>query len=377
MVSNITESQLLKKIEKIEEFDTQSWQIFSGTGISVRPGSITKVASEAYLNWMIGLTEENRRWLEGRAEHFHLKDEVNGRESPLDSVTIREKLEPHLLTLTTNVVTEIIGVLNNKTKYLNICILSSARRIGAIISSLAAAVISDKTVGKILRTKTVFSFADPLSEERLKNVISALKTHGLKYNVPVIPERDDHFLARQPPNYFDMIISFLHYHNKPFPTHLSLAHRVLKDDGVLIIADWNSALWHHPENYYVLLKNVGADDRLLSKFIKYFGLAQQPALVTDGLTPQEIKAMMDHLDYWSSIGRAIDITSERERRLFCLSAHITSKQSIKRLNAAGFVTDFDTIRKAFQGELKSINSLPRPILNNSDFANVIVAMKKR
>lgn len=354
----------------IEQHDVGSWELFKGTALSVRPGSICKVTSDAYANWGIELSDDNTEWLRQRAAFFYLKDQRdNGRHAiSLPSTVFRDTVEREMISAIVGIVKEVIRALDDGTREFRICDLGT--RVGKILSALAT-IVKDTGCEEIVRDRTTFSFVDPLPEQ-WESTGRLLDVHGLPLeDQSTGPEYDSEYLARQPDKSLDLVISFLHLHNKPFLGDLPEIHRVLKDDGALLIGDWHSALWHSPQNVYILLEMLGADAHLLTRFKKYFDLPDTPHLLTDGLNDFETAALADHLNYWATVGKV----PLGERKLYYLAAQDTSRQRVGKLKSAGFDVDLDTVRKAFPRA--KLCRLPRRMLRDSDFATVMLAVKRR
>ncbi len=371
-------SSLMTSTNDILIYDEGSWGLFRGTALFVRPGSLSKVWHGAYQPWGINLTSENMKWLRERAEFFHLLDRNRGSISILTaelSTTFRNTLEADMIEFIANTGIEVLRSQDDGTKEFKV--LDIGARLEKTLPALGTqARHSDQTCRYSLTDRVSFYFADKL-QAKFEEVKRLLDTYGFARSQELSAGQSDReLLAKQQPGTFDLVVSFLDYHNRPFYDHLLEVRRVLRDDGIIILADWHSALWQNPQNVYVLLERLGADAHLLTRFNHYFSLPSQPRLVTNGLNDLELKAMADHLSYWTEIGTKMLSGTAKGSRRFFLGAHRTTRQTLDELNAAGFVTDMSAIRHAFP-RAKFPGDSPKRVLRNSDFASVIVAMKRR
>jgi len=370
--------ELIESPEEIEKFDKGSWSIFHNSNLIIRPGSITKVTSEAYWAWGIKLTEKNREWLKKHAETFYIKNLLVGapyfkaeRMDRLVTTPFRALVEDEMARAMGNIAKEILKALDDGKRLFKICDIGA--HTGGVTTTLIG-ILRDCYEKVIDRCKFYLVETSP---EKMKHAGDNLEMFGVK-NRSLAIENDEPYLAEKPDKTFDIVLSLSYFHHKPFSDHLKEIRRTLKDDGALIIGDWHSPLSQHPIHIYDLLKQLDAPDEILDSFVKYFRLdLLEEEKVINSLSQAEQKALEDHKEHWLEVA---DIMRRKEwrgkrPRLWLLDAKDTSAQRIKKLNDAGFETDLDKIKSAFPAA--KLRELPRRILKNSDFAVVMAAIKKK
>ncbi len=374
--------KLISSIDELEAFDNRLTEITKN--LVIRTGSIFKVPSSAYHRWGIEITNENREWLKKKSGEFYGRDEKEliytypSREN-LVKTPIRVYTETRMAGEIGWIVRELMHSLDDGKREFRICDVGA--RYGQATSAVIPA-LRGPDMGDVVE-RTQFHLIDR-NPGKLCHAEATLDM--FRVNRTLITKDDEEYLAEQPEKKFDIIISLAYFHNKSFPDYLEQLHRVLADDGALVIGDWHSALWDHPINAQRLLERIGAANQffeesgkirnILDAFNEHFGelLEHDPV---PGIDMDEDNAYREHMECWLEIASNLGRMSRNSiPRVYFLEANETSKARIEKLEKAGFSVDMDQIRKAFPKSNK-LEGLPRKMLRNSDFAVVMAAMKKR
>jgi SAM-dependent methyltransferase len=373
--------KLITSIDEIRAFDERFREITESADLPICTGSIFLLSSDVLHRWEIGITPENEADIIVLAEEARLI-EVSKREGfpileKLARPKMREWLEPRMARYMADLTHDVASDMAKQKGIINICDLPS--REGIVSGSLM--MLADDELTKKLR----FSLVDH-SRESLEIARGHMRKKRKDRDSPEIIgecycEIDTLFLDTLPEKTFDIILSLSHFHHKSFlKEFLQKIHRVLKDDGVLIMGDRHSSMLDHPYHSYQLLKAIGVRRPILQAFEDMFGKKN----VTEGegcrIEPEENEAIGLHKEYWVQIAnnvRAAKLDSSVPRVSF-LEAHDTSKARQKKLNDAGFTTDPGVIRRAFPNLARY--TLPKRLTRGkngiSDFAVVMAAMKK-
>ncbi len=370
--------ELLENPEEIEKFDRGSWSIFQKSNLIIRPGSIVKVASEAYEAWGVKLTEKNYEWLKKQAESFYIKNLLVGapyfkaeQMDRLVTTEFRDSVEDEMAQAIGNIAKEILKVLDDGKRLFKICDIGA--HTGRVTTTLIG-ILRDCYEKVIDRCKFYLIETSP---EKMEHAHANLKMYGIK-NYSLVVENDEPYLSEKPDETFDLVLSLSYFHHKPFPDYLREIRRTLKADGALIIGDWHSPLSQHPIHIYDLLKRLDAPDEILYNFAEYFrlNLLEEDDII-GRLNEGEKKALEAHKEHWVEVAEIMRKKEWRGKRprLWLLDAKDTSAQRIKKLNDAGFETDLDKIKTAFPSA--KLRELPRRILKDSDFAVVTTAIKRK
>jgi len=364
--------KLITDIKEIREFIAKFLDITGGPLIV--PGSPLRISSTAYHNWGIGITSANKEVLSGMSEESYLGPTLMGEDRPdmekLIRPKMREWVEPRMARYMGEVVKEAMKSIGVAGGEISICEIPGR---DAPVSSAAAMDIMFDSVTEGMMPRTVFHLVD-LSIDNLEAAKSNLTMAGA--SCMTHRELDRFFLQGVPEGSLDMVISLSHFHRKSFSDFYALIRRVLKDDGILVVGDRHSAVWDHPANAYRLLQRIGAEDQTLGAFRKHFGLCE-PVVGDPGvrLLPEECNAINSHFQYWEDVAAAVrQSNGGRKPRLRFLDASDTSAARIQKLESEGFTTDPGAIRKAFPRS--KLDGLPKKFLDGSDFAVVMVAVKK-
>lgn len=361
--------RILTSIDEIQAFNTEFMKITEG--LPIQTGSVLRVPSRAYGRWGIEITDENVDWLRTNSGIYYPRSEANlyaGQESDKTAqmpIGYYERMI-HEIGL---IVKEIFKSLDDNSRIFRICNLGGKH--GPISSSILSEIQEDKeTKGMLQRIE--FYLVDEKSG-KLENAGKAIEQYGAKYSKEL--KRDEKYLQEVIGNerlYFDLVVSFVRFHHKPFPDHLNIIKEVLANDGALVIGDTYSALWDHPINAYNLLQRIGASTNILDAFRSIFTNINPDLMRPDEkvrLEPDEVSALEEHMKCWIEI--MSDLRSRPTGPICFLEAHQTSRARKNDLDKAGFETDAEKIRIAFPKSRISglVNST---IVRSSDFARVSV-----
>jgi len=369
---------------EIKEHDEKSWEIFKGSGLPIRPGSICKLREQNQEAWGVKVTPENKEWMKERAESFYKKD-ITESEEKGKSVDLKGlKIQPYQhyiqsgIRLIGKIAREVVRKLEKKKdSTIKIC------EIGGRSGTLTVPIVFEiNDLDEKLVDRTQFYIVEP-SQKRLEIAERTLPMYGIDEirktkagGFSLEHKTDEQFLSTQKNNEFDILISFFHCHNKPFSDHLTEMKRVLKNNGALIMIDNYSPMWQHPLFVYELIKDIGAGDKILDNFKAYFDIncKNRPAL-----EKFEAEALKDHKDYWMKVVKEIrEGRYETEKPIFFLKAHSTVAQRIEMLNSHGFSVEKDRILKLYPRIFENIDYL-NPVYrikDKSDIVTLILAVKE-
>ncbi|MEM2909054.1 MAG: methyltransferase domain-containing protein [Candidatus Bilamarchaeaceae archaeon] len=383
--------QLKRTISEIKEFDEKSWRIFKGTGLQLRPGSITKVASQAYPNWGFEITKENKEELKALAESFYEKDLREKEEEGKSVDENKISIQPYSVYITaatrvvasliTNIIQTLAKARKKKECVFKVCELGTKHGALTVVTSSAL-----WGVNKRLLQQTQFYLVDP-SRKQLEKAKDNLLFYGLNEiektgsgGFSLEHKRDEVFFSTREKNEFDVIVSFFHCHNKPFTDHLEGIYNALKQNGVFIIADVYSPMWQHPVFVYELLRDMEAGEKILEEFKEYFSMDVDYGERIE-LTKKEYKSLRDHRWYWLSVLKEIREGGYRkEKPIFFLEAHETLAQRIKKLRDNKFSIENKEVSRFYQNLLGegrlAISTNPYYVKYNSEFITVMAAVKK-
>jgi hypothetical protein len=354
----------------------------------IRPGCPFKVAAkEAYQNWGIEITPDNRDYLRVMATYFHQKD-LEQREEERKSVDPRDlTIQPYAQYLVSiihkvaEIVKGMVPVWKRKKDVVKICILGARR--SEFISHLVASV---REANEKVFERTQFYIIEP-SQKRLERVSAELRIQSIKEITNTgdggySPEHktDAVFFSTRPDNEFDLIIPFFLCHDKSFTNHLLETRRKLRDDGAILIADTFSPLWQHPLFVYKLLSDMHIDTQMLQQFKEFYSIScsDLPSLEAQ-FNSFELAALNEHKDYW--LRAFVEIQSGRyplTKPIFLLKAHRTVRQERACLEENGFSLDKKSIRRRYHSLFRAIPTLEPTcrISRGSDYATILLAIKE-
>lgn len=369
-----THMTLLSDIDEITEFDRAFCKISNELGLPVRTGSLLRVSEEAYDKWDIRTTPENREALWRASECSYLTDVKDQMDHPdIDIVLKTERrmdIERGMSRLMAALTKTFLIALGERRDRLSVCDIPA--RDGKLSCAIASQI---RYKAESFFDRTEFHLVDCASP-KLAVAQESMKLRMPAERIHTYCNDNARFVDEMQNAKFDIIVSLSHLHHKSFLTdYLRKLHGMLADDGVLIIGDWHSAIFHHPDNTKRLLRRIGANERKLDELNSHFGPELMAPDRNVKLRPDECAAIEEHFDYWEGVADKVRRSSVLSRmRIHFLEAHDTSKARRMKLDEAGFTTDLDRIRAAFPGT--KLEKLPRKVIPGSDFAVVMVAMKR-
>lgn len=354
--------------------------LFRHSGLPARPGSLFKIYSEYYPNYGFEVSNENKSALLEIINTFYSKDRKN--ESQEKTINPRGLIIQPYSHFTNSAINKIAKAVMLKMKglkpksdeFINICIIGI--RDGTLILMLLNAI---KDMKESILDKTRFYLVEPY-QKKLEATTAKLPIYGLRSisetkrgGFSAEYKTDDEFLAIQKNDEFDIIVSYHHLHCKPFSDCLSEINRVLKKDGIFIVADYFSPLWGYPAFVADLLKDIGADNEIVTKFAGNFDCSIIPSL-----SNEEQNALNDHKEYWIKAVRELRNSEiQLQKPIYFLRAHTTLKERVEILSKHGFTTEKTKIEKLIK-QFKEYNK-PNPyrLDPTSDFISLILAVKER
>lgn len=367
------------------------------TGLPIEAGSLCRLAVQAMQNWGINITSENREALKQMSEKsfsgewetpgYALNDEINRATRMAQLGLSNMELNMHLTDIAAEVISAILELNPSRT----VKILDVGAGDCETTQQLAAAIA--KKSGETELARCMFYPLEPsaVSMTRAYVKIDVMKRFYEQVHTRPITA-DDGFLGDIRDNTFDAIISNAALHHKSFPDYLAEFDRVLRDDGVLAIGDWYTAMWYRPAMFILVLQSIGADQHQIGEFKKFFGLEDESRVLQtmESFSESEQRRQACMLEYIKCLASCIASANEENEKKadasglprppriksYCIEAHELPEDRIGKLNAAGFETDLGELKRSrpvFRG--LGINKRSC-IANTPDFAMVMVAGKK-
>ncbi len=373
-MSDPDERVLRTSIRELEAYNTELQTVFERTPIPLIPGTIFRLPSEAYENWGIDVTPENREFLETRSESSY-RDYFTSANFPFGdakgvlTTALRRSTTMSMISFMAHISAEALLSIDDGKREFNFC--SIGERKGTLISAVVQA-LRETPEGKALVDRTTFWLVDfqPTKLESARQQLEQL--HGVKVRVEA--KSDDEFLADCSNRRFDLMafLSFLH-HKSFLSDYLLRVKSVLTDDAALVMGDWHSMLWYHPTLIYKLLSRLGVDHGTLDDFRVLTNT--ELAINTSRLySPDELSALELHMEYIIAVvDKVRKLSLSSPPRVHFLDGNDTSRNREKKLVTAGFECDPNIIRAAFP-RLKVPPA--QRFVNGSDFARVITARKR-
>lgn len=369
--------KLLTNPSEIKAFNEEVTKSFKNSGLPVRPGCLLKISSEYYENYGFKATKENKDELIKELNKFFNKD----RADEANEKTINPRgiiVQPY--THYANILVEIISELTYeivKRKAKNDVIKISI--IGSRDGTLPLAIINkiNEKSGTLIE-KTQLYLVEPY-QKKLEETINKLPVYGIKsisetkkWGFSAEYKTDDEFLATQKNDDFDIVISYFHMHCKPFSDNHEAIRRVLKNDGLFIIADYFSPLWEYPSFVADFLRTIYGSEEIAAKFAKNFE-DREPRVRE--LSESEQYAYQQHKDYWANVIKELhNLTFKDRKPFYFLRAHTTVQKRIEILKNYQFIVEEEKIASI----AKNLKNIPNPyrVDPKSDFVSLIVASKE-
>lgn len=369
----------IKAFSEIKLLNENITALFRNSGLITRPGTLLKIYSGYYPNYGFEATKENKNELLEIINKFYNKDREN--ESQEKTINPRGLIIQPYFHFTNSTVNHIARAVLLKMKemkpkadeLIKICIIGS--RDGTLILAILNAI---REMRASFLDRTQFYLVEPY-QKKLEATMAKLPIYGLRSisetkagGFSAEYKTDDEFLATQKSSEFDIVISYYHLHCKPFQDNLSEIRRVLKDDGVFMMADYFSPLFGYPAFVVDLLMNIGADNDIIRKFAASFDCFTKP-----NLSELEENALNDHIEYWVKIVNELrNARIQLEKPIYFLRAHTTLEKRIEILKEHKFTIDTRKIQKIIKRFKEFKRPNPYRLDPTTDFISLILAVKE-
>lgn len=355
--------------------DERVWKISKTGRLFLRSGSLFRLRKDVLPAYGIMVTDDNRRAIRGKAEEYELLDLKDRRDNPATEDYLRTdwgrlRLE-EMFHYAGRQVKELVKAIAEMKKGANVSVVEMPARDLPASRTVAIEMWNDPDARDLFE-RTTFHLVD-YNGSKLTHAEKLMDRYSTNYETHS-GMLDTRFLSQQPDGSIDIIISLFHLHRKPFPDYLDHLHRVLSDDGVLVLGGWHSSLFDHPVNWCNFLESVG-EKSASEKTRNLLG----PELMTPDshvvLDNEEVRANKEHFDYLKEryeYMRGELGPSARVPRIHVLAAYKTSKAQKQELEDHGFTTD---IGDDFPGA--DLIETPIRLINGSDFISFMLAKKKK
>lgn len=210
--------------------------------------------------------------------------------------------------------------------------------------------------GRSLASRCTFELVelswDRLSEAQEKLGKNTINDAVRKLRVNRHCESLEKYLSDQKTGNLNAIISSGALHHCSQDGHFYEMHRVLDDEGVLVIGDWHNNLFSHPANLIELLGRLEASEEHIREFKRQFDVTEADAVRFEkGLTKEEKIANKHFADFIVAMGNEFRRIDERDRLPF-FEALESVNERLNKIKKAGFVTDIEELREKHRGFLK-------------------------
>jgi len=369
--------QPISSIRELEALDRRL--AYLAKDLSIRPGSIFRIACQYLGNWGIELNETNRKWIEAKSVESYIaewKYGGKGLDDAIERAVKRAGLSRgnfDLNTMLAEMTVQIILSMHDEKRVFRICdIGAGAGSTSEALLDRLATVMGEETGRQFARRFIELYLVEP-SMVRLSEAFVKLEGNKLKpKNCELICAPHTH-IGRLRDGEFDFVISSAVFHHMSFPRYLSQTRQKLAEDGVMVIGDWYHLLCHHPAYIVPLLLALEISPEKLMLFKHIFNVDEgDEARIDAMLTPQQLDSKQKALLYLAALGEEMrPVNNACFMFLEALESFGDRKRKIKE---AGFETDIAALRKEHKGFI-SLTSNVRRAYPNNDITSVISAAR--
>lgn len=376
--------KLVTTLKDIKAYDRRFWEITKN--LPLRTGSLLKVRKEALHRYGIDISRLSRQEiaeLRRFSENYHRIDLEDQEQQPkIDGflqTEWRQDRKREMSQYAGQTVKELLRSLVARREHMTVAEIPARRKPASF--SVAVALWNDPEVEQLL-SKSAFHLVN-YNNAKMHSAVREMERYHVHDIVPNWRKTDVDFLRSQKDGSLDIIITLMHLHKKAFLSeYLKELHRVLSDDGVLVIGDWHSTIFDHPVNTFDFFLNVMKAQQEADEIRKFFGPElMRPDQKVD-LTREEIRANKVHLSYLREVYEGIQNANlGLPPRIHIFGAYRTSISLSEELEHCGFDTDIGSIRTNFP-ESKLVDSPVKLLVDPvdqepTDFAVFMIAQKKR
>ncbi|NYZ77450.1 class I SAM-dependent methyltransferase [Candidatus Micrarchaeota archaeon] len=368
-----------KKIGDLEEIDKFLHELTDD--LSMPSGSLFRIAHQYLKNWGVEITRDNLEWIKEKAYNSYMEewersgDEIN---TAIKRAIIATGLGEGDNILNKNVaamaVEHMLALHDSGKRTLRVCDIGAGDGATTVaIFNRMERYAETAALGEVTR----FYLLEPSDERIMKGVKENINTHSLKMKhkpgVVTLTHEEAMSLFRE--GVFDIAVTSAVYHHMPFPDYLNDIHRILSDDGVLVMGDWFYNIFEYPARVLPLLESLdreqrNTEQRRIDAFRKYFDIPFDTAAWNDDLTVEQIMGNKIFTIYTVALANEL---SDMGKKLYFFEAFEPLSDRLKKMEGAGFETDFAELKKKHVAFARSINNIRRVF---PDFACAVSAGKK-
>ncbi|MFH1520649.1 MAG: methyltransferase domain-containing protein [Candidatus Micrarchaeota archaeon] len=363
----------IESISDLERLDDRFQDICSN--LIVPPGTLFRIVSSYLEQWGILVTPENAAWIEKRGQESYRTEwrttpgtSYNAIDNAIEIAGLGHDNKNMNAALANIAARALIEKVRTKDREKKLVVLD----VGSGTGGTTGALIS---VLNIMAPTVLEHCTFLLLEMAFERHVDAMKNTLRGTNAEVLPQTREFYehFEGSGSGTIDLIISNAVFHHMTTTRYIDLLHSRLRDDGLVIMGDWYTAIWSHPGFFMQVMKELGANARELLAF-------QQEFDVSDWQTQEEEERLgMGERETNRQMKRFVKCLADqmqrvpRGERLLLLEGHERFTDRMKKFDEGGFLTVPGELATKYTEFVRG--SIAR-MYRGRDFATVVGIAKK-
>jgi SAM-dependent methyltransferase len=368
--------------------------------LSMGAGSIFRIACQYLPAWGIGVTDENRRWIERRSIRNYCAEWKRGGDDyhKAINIAIRKANLQYAHNEINGMLAEIaVNLMRALFELRGFCPEKPCRvlDVGAGSGGTTVAILDrmseDKLTSEMARACR-FTLIEPSPNQLYSDKSGTISAEQKLSRHPLGLENEGYsllctdltsHLPEMAPGSYDMVVSNAAFHHFSFITHLQSLHEKLKDDGVMVVGDWHNTVFSHPAYVIPILRSLEAGEDEIDRFRNIFHVMEMDThqALDNALSLEKRKANEKFLKFVTSLAAEMAKSSRQPQgngQFYFLEALESKESRLAKMDEGGFLTDYaELVEKhdAFRIAKPALRTNVKKVFPDSEVAYVMAVGK--
>ena len=368
--------------------------------LNMGAGSIFRIACQYLPAWGIGVTDENRRWIERRSIKSYCEEWRRGGDDYHKAINIairkanlqyaHDEINGMLAEIAVNMVRAMFEL--RKFSPDDPCrVLDIGAGSGGTTVAILDRMSEDKQTREMARACR-FTLIEPSPDQLFSDRNDMISAEQKLGRHPIGLDNENYsllctdlvsHLPEMAPASYDMVVSNAAFHHFSFLTHMQSLYEKLRENGVMVVGDWHNTVFSHPAYVLPILRELKAGEDDINRFRNIFNVMEIETHhdLDNALPLEKRRANEKFLKFVTALAAEMAKTARQPQgkgQYYFLEALESKESRLGKMKDAGFLTDYaELVEKhdAFRIAKPALRTNVKKVFPDSEVAYVMAVGK--